>query len=74
MDAAVRRYRVMAYITGGRRGRRDVQQQPCAGVEAAGGEHARIGVQRQVHIGQHDMYEAGPVRCVRLLSEVVVAH
>ena len=57
------------------RGRRGLlQQQPGAGVEAAGGEHPGVGLQLQVNVGQHHPDLAGPVRGRRLGLEVVGRH
>ena len=46
------------------RGRRrgGLQQQPGARVEPAGREHPGVGLQLQVHVGQHHVDQAGPVR------------
>src|SRR5215470_9005629 len=59
-------------VTGrGRPGRR-LEQQPGAWVQAARGEHPRIGVKLQVDIGQHDPDQARAVRRQRLGLEVVL--
>ena len=58
----------------GRRRGRLLQEQPGPGVEAAGGEDTRIGLELQVDVRQHDPDQAGAVCRPRARVEVVRAH